>query len=90
MRFGAVPRGTGSARREWRDGTMGVKATEAAARRMPSSSASDSTPWLEGEASDRSFRLPGDQDDLIRQIAALNKNVSRWSRRRQRRYDRMD
>jgi beta-glucosidase len=74
MRFGAVPAEqpplVGSGGR-----TMGVKATEAAAQADAVILCVGFTPWLEGEASDRSFRLPGDQDDLIRQIAALNKNV---------------
>ncbi|HUL17171.1 MAG TPA: glycoside hydrolase family 3 C-terminal domain-containing protein [Terriglobales bacterium] len=32
-------------------------------------------PSTESEGSDRTFRLPGGQDDLIEQLAAINKNV---------------
>jgi beta-glucosidase len=32
-------------------------------------------PSSEGEGSDRTFRLPGGQDSLIQQVAAINKNV---------------
>jgi beta-glucosidase len=32
-------------------------------------------PSTEGEGSDRTFRLPGGQDELIRQISGVNKNV---------------
>ncbi|HXW55832.1 MAG TPA: glycoside hydrolase family 3 C-terminal domain-containing protein [Candidatus Cybelea sp.] len=32
-------------------------------------------PSTEGEGADRSFQLPGGQDELIRQIASVNKNV---------------
>lgn len=31
--------------------------------------------WLESEGFDRTFRLPGNQEELIRQVAAVNKNV---------------
>ena len=54
---------------------MGVTANEAAAQADAVILCVGFGPWLEGEASDRSFRLPGDQDDLIRRIAAINKHV---------------
>jgi len=54
---------------------MGVKATEAAAKADAVILCVGFSPFLEGEASDRSFRLPGDQEELVRQIAAVNKNV---------------
>ena len=74
VRFGIVP-----AKRPPLVGSggkpMGVTAREAAAQADAVILCVGFGPWLEGEASDRSFRLPGDQDDLIRQIAAINKNV---------------
>jgi beta-glucosidase len=74
VRFGIVP-----AKRPTLVGSggkpMGVTAKEAAAQADAVILCVGFDSWLEGEASDRSFRLPGDQDDLIRQIAAINKNV---------------
>ena len=55
--------------------TMGVRAKEAASQADAVILCVGFNPWLEGEASDRSFRLPGNQEDLIQQIAAVNKNV---------------
>jgi beta-glucosidase len=74
IRFGIVP-----AKRPTLVGSggkpMGVTAKEAAAQADAVILCVGFSPWLEGEASDRSFRLPGDQDELIRQIAAINRNV---------------
>jgi len=74
VRFGIVPAEQpalmGSAGR-----TLGIKEKEAAAQADAVILCVGFTPWLEGEASDRTFRLPGDQDELIQQIAAINKNV---------------
>jgi beta-glucosidase len=54
---------------------MGVRATEAASKADAVILCVGFSPSLEGEASDRSFRLPGDQEELVRQISAVNKNV---------------
>lgn len=74
VRFGIVPAQQppliGSGGR-----TMGATAKEAAAQADAVILCVGFTPWLEGEGSDRSFRLPRDQDELVRQIAAVNKNV---------------
>lgn len=55
--------------------TMGAKAKEAASKADAVILCVGFNPWLEGEASDRTFRLPGDQEDLIQQMAAVNQNV---------------
>lgn len=55
--------------------TLGINAREAAAKADIVVLCVGFNPWLEGEGSDRTFRLPGGQEDLIRQIAAINKNV---------------
>jgi beta-glucosidase len=74
VRFGVVPAEQppliGSAGR-----TLGVKEKEAAAQADAVILCVGFNPWLEGEASDRSFGLPGNQDELIREISAVNKNV---------------
>jgi len=55
--------------------TLGIKAREAAAKADVVVLCVGFNPWLETEGSDRTFRLPGGQEDLIRQIASINKNV---------------
>ena len=55
--------------------TLGLRAKEAAAKAAAVVLCVGFNPWLEGEGFDRTFRLPGGQEDLIRQIAAINKNV---------------
>ena len=74
IRFGVIPAEppplAGSAGKP-----AGITAKEAAAKADVVILCVGFTPWLEGEASDRSFRLPGDQEDLLREITAVNKNV---------------
>jgi len=54
---------------------LGVKAKEAAAQADIVILCVGFNPWLEGEAFDRTLRLPGEQEELIRQVATVNKNV---------------
>lgn len=54
---------------------LGIKAREAAAKADVVVLCVGFNPWLEGEGSDRTFQLPEGQEALIRQIAAINKNV---------------
>lgn len=55
--------------------TLGITAKEAAAKADAVVLCVGFNPWLEGEGFDRTFRLPGRQEELIRDIAAINKNV---------------
>lgn len=55
--------------------TLGITAREAAAKADAVVLCVGFNPWLEGEGYDRTFTLPGRQEELIREIAAINKNV---------------
>jgi len=55
--------------------TLGISSREAAAKADAVILCVGFNPGLEGEAFDRTFGLPKYQEDLIREIAAINRNV---------------